>query len=217
MKDMNGLKKDSAAIVEDMLATLGIAATVTVAERGERGFSLELVAADPGQVIGRKGSTLESLEQLLNRILKKKAAVAGIEEIPYVELNVPSYDKHEDQAGDQGDDRRDDRRREERGGYRRDDRRPPRQDHGGEPHGRKNPDPENDLELQRLQRLAQDKAKEVKKWGKPLSVGPYNAAERRAIHLALEGDTQVATRSEETETPGLKIILIAPADVSSRS
>jgi spoIIIJ-associated protein len=203
MKDVSGLKKDSVIVVEDMLATLGIEARVTVVDRGDR-FSLELTAADPGQVIGRRGSSLESLEQLLNRILKKQAAVAGIEEIPYVELNVPSYNRQDDRPADSRGGNRDDRRRDDRGA--------PRQDHSGERHVRRNPDPENDPELQRLQRLAQDKAKEVKKWGKPLSVGPYNAAERRAIHLALEGEKDLVTRSEETETPGMKIIIISPAD-----
>ena len=212
MKDANGLAKNSVAIVEDMLATLGIEAKVTVVERGDRGFSLELTEADPGQVIGRRGTSLESLEKLLNRILKKQAAVAGIEDIQYVELNVPSYNRHDEQPDDRRREPRGEFRREDRGGPRREDRGDSRPEHSGERHARKNPDPENDPELQRLQRLAQDKAKEVKKWGKPLSVGPYNAAERRAIHLALEGDKSLVSRSEETGTPGMKIIIIAPAD-----
>ena len=51
-------------------------------------------------------------------------------------------------------------------------------------------------EIARLEALAKDIAKEVKKLGKPRVIGPYSPAERRIIHVTLEKDPEVETISD---------------------
>ena len=51
-------------------------------------------------------------------------------------------------------------------------------------------------EINRLEHLAFDIAKEVKMLGKPRIIGPYSPSERRIIHLALENDPDVETVSD---------------------
>ena len=52
-------------------------------------------------------------------------------------------------------------------------------------------------EITRLEALAKDIAKEVKKLGKARVIGPYSPAERRIIHVTLENDPEVETISDE--------------------
>ncbi|MBQ9368246.1 MAG: hypothetical protein IJT83_10725, partial [Victivallales bacterium] len=52
-------------------------------------------------------------------------------------------------------------------------------------------------EISRLEALAKDIAKEVKKLGKARVIGPYSPAERRIIHVTLENDPEVETISDE--------------------
>jgi len=51
-------------------------------------------------------------------------------------------------------------------------------------------------EINRLEHLAFDIAKEVKMLRKPRVIGPYSPSERRIIHLALEDDPDVETVSD---------------------
>lgn len=51
-------------------------------------------------------------------------------------------------------------------------------------------------EINRLEHLAFDIAKEVKMLRKPRIIGPYSPSERRIIHLALENDPDVETVSD---------------------
>ncbi len=51
-------------------------------------------------------------------------------------------------------------------------------------------------EINRLEHLAYDIAKEVKMLRKPRIIGPYSPSERRIIHLALENDPDVETVSD---------------------
>ena len=51
-------------------------------------------------------------------------------------------------------------------------------------------------EINRLEHLANDIAKEVKMLRKPRVIGPYSPSERRIIHLALENDPDVETVSD---------------------
>lgn len=51
-------------------------------------------------------------------------------------------------------------------------------------------------EITRLEHLALDIAKEVKKLHKPRVIGPYSPSERRIIHLALEKDPEIETVSD---------------------
>lgn len=62
-------------------------------------------------------------------------------------------------------------------------------------------------EVERLQAMAADIAREVKKLGKPRVIGPFTPSERRVIHLALENDAEVETVSDQVadENRGKKI------------
>jgi len=62
-------------------------------------------------------------------------------------------------------------------------------------------------EISRLEALAKDIAKEVKKLGKARVIGPYSPAERRIIHVTLEHDPEVETISdaEADQNRGKKI------------
>ena len=51
-------------------------------------------------------------------------------------------------------------------------------------------------EIERLEALARDVAKEVKIQKSPRVIGPYSPAERRIIHLALQGDPEIETVSD---------------------
>ena len=64
-------------------------------------------------------------------------------------------------------------------------------------------------EISRLEALAKDIAKEVKKLGKPRIIGPYSPAERRIIHVTLEKDPDVETISdaEADQNRGKKITI----------
>jgi predicted RNA-binding protein Jag len=79
------------------------------------------------------------------------------------------------------------------GGYRDNggrDRRPRRNE--GESFGGA-PEP---LTEEQLQLQAQDAAKEVKRWGEPVTLPKMNAHDRRIIHVTLQDDAEIATQSE---------------------
>ncbi len=69
------------------------------------------------------------------------------------------------------------------------------------------------VDEERLRRMAEDAAKEVKRWGEERRLGPFNAAERRIVHLALRDDPQVCTESEAPDAAGRKCVVVrlAPA------
>lgn len=64
------------------------------------------------------------------------------------------------------------------------------------------------VDEERLGALAADTAKEVKRWGEPRAIGPFNAAERRVIHMTLRDDPDVQTESEEPDPSGRKRIVV---------
>jgi spoIIIJ-associated protein len=68
--------------------------------------------------------------------------------------------------------------------------------------GRGGPDEE------RLRRMAEDTAKEVKRWGEPQKTAPLTAAERRIVHMTLRADHDVETESEEPDQNGRKRVLV---------
>lgn len=64
----------------------------------------------------------------------------------------------------------------------------------------------------RVVQLAQDAAKEVKRWGEPKTLGPFAARDRRAVHLALKDVAGVRTESGDEDERHRKIITVLPAD-----
>jgi len=78
-------KEHSVLQLTRMLELLGFPAEVVTTE-GEDGFALHLKAEDPGRLIGRKGHYLQSMELLLNRMMRKK-----YERVPWVGVDVDGY------------------------------------------------------------------------------------------------------------------------------
>lgn len=67
---------------------------------------------------------------------------------------------------------------------------------------------------EKLEQLATDAAKEVKRWGEPKEIGPYSSHDRRLIHLALEDDAEIAvdTDPDADENAHVKKIIIRPTE-----
>ena len=153
----------SADTLTTMLQLLGLDATVEDIE-GDGDITLKLQAGDPGRIIGRKGQYIDSLEFLLNRLLRQKGTF-----FPRVNVSVDGYErKHRPRDGRRGD----------------------------------------PVETERLEQLARDTAKEVKRWGEPKTIPAMRARERRLVHIALRGDTEVETVSGPDEGQGMKKIVV---------
>ncbi len=157
-----------------MFDYLGLSATFRVEEKGSR-IAVKLTSEDTGRIIGRKGQTLESLQLVLNRIMFKED-----ENCPHILLDIDGYAKGEraerpaSEEGGEGVERRPRERRERRGGRRE----------------------ESHSTVEQLEQQAQDAAKEVKRWGEPMTLPAMNARDRRIIHVTLQDDPEIMTASE---------------------
>lgn len=180
-------KEKATRTLMTMLDFLGLEATLRVEEKGSR-LGIKISSPEAGRIIGRKGQTLDSLQTLLDRILFR-----GEESGPRVMLDIDGYaqgnnrgggEARSEEGGENAPRRSFHRDREDRGGRRREggDRR------GGE--GRSSMSEED------LRALALDKAKEVKKWGEPVTLAEMNAHDRRIIHVTLQDDPELLTQSE---------------------
>ena len=159
-----------------MLDYLGLDATLRVEEKGNK-LAIKITSDDAGRIIGRKGQTLDSLQVLLNRILFR-----GEENCPHIMLDIDGYAHGNNRSSER---RENDGTSEDR--PRRQSRR--RRDENGE--GRSAGIPPEQLRIQAL-----DTAKEVKKWGEPVTLPPMNAHDRRIIHVTLQDDPEIETQSE---------------------
>jgi spoIIIJ-associated protein len=113
-------------------------ATVSVAKDGG-GIRLRIEASNPAILIGRHGRTLDALQYIVRKIVRKKT-----------DTRVPiSFDVE---------------------GYR-------------------------DRRKESLTQLALRLGEKVKKSGKPATISPMNAYDRRIIHVALKDDTALKTQS----------------------
>ena len=155
-----------------MLDYLGLNAELK-AEVEENQLSLKIKSTEPGRIIGRKGQTLDSLQLLLNRIMFK-----GEEDCPRISIDIDGYPE----AGGKSErPRRERPARGEKG--ERGERRPRRERRSG-------------ISEEQLIEQAKDAAKEVKKWGEPVTLPKMNAHDRRIIHITLENDPEIMTESE---------------------
>ncbi|MCK5803970.1 MAG: KH domain-containing protein [Lentisphaeria bacterium] len=155
--------EQSVDIFSEMVRLLGIQASAS-AVNGEDRTWISVKSEEAGRLIGRKGQYLESLELLLNRILRRKFGKCG-----WVELEIDGYQK----------------------------RRPTG------PDGRR-----SKVDEEKLTRIANDTAKEVKRWEKSARIGPFNASERRVIHMVLRDDPKLETESEEADADGKKMVIV---------
>ena len=155
-----------------MLDYLGLNAELK-AEVTENQLALKIKSTEPGRISGRKGQTVDSLQLLLNRIMFK-----GDEDCPRISIDIDGY------AENGGRTERPRRERAERGERsERGERRPRRERRSG-------------ASEEQLIEQAKDAAKEVKKWGEPVTLPKMNAHDRRIIHITLENDPDLTTVSE---------------------
>jgi len=159
-------KEHGMSSLSRMVELLGFTVEINE-EEDEQGITLSLKTDEPGRIIGRKGHYLQSMELLLNRILRKK-----YEKFPWVVLDVDGYQR---QA------------------------RPRRR--GAPP-----------VDVERIERMAMDAAKEVTRWGQEKTIGPLNARERRVIHMTLRDNDDVVSESGPEEGQGMKRVILRPAD-----
>ena len=67
------LMETAKTVLDEMISKLGIVAEVTIVDDdGER--KLDLKSPEAGRLIGRKGQSLEGLELIVNRILRKQTS-----------------------------------------------------------------------------------------------------------------------------------------------
>ncbi len=57
-------------------------------------------------------------------------------------------------------------------------------------------------------RQALDAAEKVRRWGEPVHIGPFNAFDRRIIHLQIQKDAELEAISEDEENGGRKTMII---------
>ena len=160
-----------------MLDYLGLNAELK-AEVKENQLAMKIKSTEPGRIIGRKGQTLDSLQLLLNRIMFK-----GDEDCPRISIDIDGYSesgtRSERPRGERGEKSRGERgERSERG------------------ERRQRRDRRSGVSEEQLIAQAQDAAKEVKKWGEPVTLPKMNAHDRRIIHITLENDPELTTVSE---------------------
>ena len=87
MSELNALE-EAREITEELMKYLEIPGTVTPAD-DETGKMLLLATEESGRLIGRKGQSLEALELVVNRILRKRRLEE--ENLPWIVLDVDGY------------------------------------------------------------------------------------------------------------------------------
>ena len=80
--------EEAREITEELMKYLDIPGTVTPAD-DEAGKMLLLATEESGRLIGRKGQSLEALELVVNRILRKRRLEE--ENLPWIVLDVDGY------------------------------------------------------------------------------------------------------------------------------
>ncbi len=193
-------KDEALKILGTMLDYLGLEASCAGEFSGNR-LIIKITSEEAGRIIGRRGATLESLQILLNRILFR-----GEEDTPIISLDIDGY-SHGNVTGG----------REPRVETERRERRPRRGGERGErmergERGERGSNREDSVPEEQLRMLALDKAKEVKRWGQPVELAPMNAHDRRIIHINLQDDPEIETRSEGEGTMKKVIISLKKAD-----
>ena len=185
----NEYKEQILQILMRMFDYLSLNGDFKIEEKGSK-ISVVISSDNAGRIIGRKGQTLESLQLLVNRIMFKSD-----EECPHITLDIDGYaagdrESREEKTGEEGETPREYRRRPRKG--------------NGEGA------PRNSVE--QLEKLAQDAAKEVKRWGEPVKLPEMNAHDRRIIHITLKEDAEVTTESEGEGAMKKVVISLAKAE-----
>ena len=183
--------ENSKKILATMLDYLGLEGTVK-AEGKPGKINLLIASDDAGRIIGRKGQSLESLQVLVNRIMQK-----GDAPCPKIYIDIDGYSSNS-KRGERGErgERRDGERRPVRGGRRSFQK--SGEDRGFERSDRAEHSDRNGFgsdKDEQLRQQALDSAKEVRRWGEPVTLPQMNAHDRRIIHITLEKEADLVTES----------------------
>lgn len=194
MREKSDKLNRASTMLATMLDYLGLNSVVKVEEKNGKEV-LVTYSEETGRIIGKKGQSLQSLELLVNRIINKNDNDAS-----WISIDVDGYSTSSPSPR---------LRKEDRSFQRRNDRpfRQRRERYSDKPqhHYRSN---ESDEE--NLQQMALDAAKEVKRWGEPVTLKPMNAHDRRIIHVTLQDDSEIKSESfSEHEDDKLKSIVIS--------
>jgi spoIIIJ-associated protein len=146
----DGLGERAKAVLEGILAHMGIAAPVSI-EETEESILLNIKGDGGGLIIGRRGQNLDAIQYIVN-----KSANRSVDGRKMIIIDTEAYRK----------------RREES-----------------------------------LVTLAEKLGEKVKKTKKPVTVSHMNAHDRRIIHMALQNDESLTTRSRG-EGEYRKIVII---------
>ena len=159
-----------------MLDDLCLDATVRAEKRNSR-IHLIVTSSDAGRIIGRKGQSLESLQLLLNRMMQKDNV-----DYPKINIDIDGYPAKDNDGRNRRASRGD--REEHRGNHRDRGERRNNRSAGGDAAKDEN-----------LRQHALDTAKEVRRWGEPVTLPQMNSHDRRIIHITLENEPDLMTES----------------------
>lgn len=224
---MNAKEKESMKTLDSMLDLLGLVAELESSST-EKAIVLNLKSEDPGRIIGRNGQTIDAMQLLMNKMLRRsedryppiildvegykqakkerrnsnrrrvKSDDENVEKAPKVEKAETEAPKAEKKA-DKETSERQPRKRQQR----------PRNNNnaakgrGEQPQSRLSEEREEAITKQ-----AVEASKEVKRWGETVTLPPMSSAERRIVHLALEHDPEVETESASTSQNGKKRVIV---------
>lgn len=181
-------------VLAQIIGYIGLSAKVSAQNYNNR-ILLSVNSPDAGRIIGRKGQTLEAIQFLLARVLMK-----GENDFPRISIDIDGYARQGGGTREEGRPLEGEGRseqRQERRPRNNDRRREDRSEQRTERPERRREDREG-ISFEReetLKQQAQDYAKEVLKWGEPMTLPPMNSMERRIIHVALQDNTEVKTES----------------------
>jgi len=213
-------KERAIATLAKMISLLGLRAEVQDASHDDLTV-LSVQTDTPGRLIGRKGQYLESLELVLNRIIKKKA-----EDFPGIVIDIDGYQRgagaerepREREARERGSRERGPRERgpRERGPRERGPRDSEPRERGPRARGPRDGGPgesaaagdREETIAPELERMVLDAAKEVRLWGETKTLGPFAPGVRRAIHAVLRGVPQVEAESGPEQGENMKKVII---------
>ncbi len=222
-------KVEAKATLESMISLLGLTASVEN-EESERNIVLSLKSDDPGRLIGRNGQTVDALQLLINKMIRRAE-----DNCPAIILDVDGYKKARRERWNNrrknGDSKADKGEKTEKtpkaasekadapaektakkestnkpkGETKPRQKRKPRQQ---EEKRNDRPSSLSDERVEAITKQAVEASKEVKRWGEDVTLPPMSGAERRIVHLALENDPEVTTESAEDSGRGKKRIVV---------
>ena len=224
----------AATTLATMLDYLGLEATIKSKEKNNRIY-LTAVSEDAGRIIGRRGKTLEDLQLLINKMTQKGDDTSPKIVIDVDGYSKKPDRRDEKEGGGDGSrsegrsgestERRPEERSEGRSERRRSEGRSEgRSDRRSEGRSDRRERPQRERrfsrddegggasEAEREEQVKQqslDAAKEVKKWGEPVTLPPMNSKDRRVVHVTLQEDTEILTESKEGDNSALKSVVIS--------